>query len=391
MEQEKEIDSRSSSSSMKMSYSVMAVEAVMALAERNGSSLVAIRKYIQANYPLKQQQIASFNSLTLKGVSKAVATNELEKLKHSYKLTSQEKEKRKEKDRRANYIASGRNPRDAKVRTHMIITQNTYKLIDSVCHHHYLKRKKGGKKGGRNSRSGSSVYDFYFPGSAAESNRPRRRDMERLKERRDSYLDSKKELLIHFLNDNDYFKKKEKREKKSLEKVEKKKKEEAAVVALEVLKETTIDNGENNLENTTAAIASLSAGTSSVSQEHSLGSEEHSVGSQEHSSSSSSGRATAPVESSVVSEVKVDTGGESVKCVSWDSGVAQNGTAPSSSHATNGEDGGHDDDEDVTAAPIELDVSYAMRGVPIVAQPPTLIAELHDHQVRGNVEKLSKG
>jgi hypothetical protein len=101
---------------MKMSYSVMAVEAVIALGERHGSSLVAIRKYIQANYPLKQQQTASFNSLTLKGVSKAVAMNELEKLKHSYKVTQQEKEKRKEKDRRANYIASGRGPRDAKVR-----------------------------------------------------------------------------------------------------------------------------------------------------------------------------------------------------------------------------------------------------------------------------------
>lgn len=132
MEEEKEIDSRSSSSSMKMSYSVMAVEAVMALAERNGSSLVAIRKYIQANYPLKQQQIASFNSLTLKGVSKAVATNELEKLKHSYKLTSQEKERRKEKDRRANYIASGRNPRDAKVRILIIMTQIKSALTNSV-------------------------------------------------------------------------------------------------------------------------------------------------------------------------------------------------------------------------------------------------------------------
>jgi linker histone H1 and H5 family len=116
LEAEKGLDSRSSGASMKMSYSVMAVEAVIALGERHGSSLVAIRKYIQANYPLKQQQTASFNSLTLKGVSKAVAMNELEKLKHSYKVTQQEKEKRKEKDRRANYIASGRSPRDAKVR-----------------------------------------------------------------------------------------------------------------------------------------------------------------------------------------------------------------------------------------------------------------------------------
>ena len=109
-------DSRNASAVMKMSYSVMAVEAVLALGERHGSSLVDIRKYIQANYPLKQQQTASFNSLTLKGVSKAVAMNELERLKHSYKVTSLEKEKRKERDRKANYIASGRGSKDFKVR-----------------------------------------------------------------------------------------------------------------------------------------------------------------------------------------------------------------------------------------------------------------------------------
>jgi hypothetical protein len=107
--------SKSAGSSMKMSYSVMAVEAVIALNERHGSSLVAIRKYMQANYPLKQQQTASFNSLTLKGVSKAVATNELEKLKHSYKVTLQEKEKRKGRDRKANYLASSHSPRGSKV------------------------------------------------------------------------------------------------------------------------------------------------------------------------------------------------------------------------------------------------------------------------------------
>ena len=114
-ETEKAGDSRGSGAAMKMSYSVMAVEAVLELAERHGSSLVAIRKYIQANYPLKQQQTASFNSLTLKGVSKAVAMNELERLKHSYKVTSQEKDRRKERDRKANYIASGRGSKDLKV------------------------------------------------------------------------------------------------------------------------------------------------------------------------------------------------------------------------------------------------------------------------------------
>lgn len=175
------------------------------------------------------------------------------------------------------------------------------------------------------------------------------------------------------MNDNDYFKKKEKREKKSLEKVERKKKEDtAAALALKVLRESAKVSGENSIEDTAcAAIALLSAGVSVVSQEP----------------SESSGTASSLVElPTVVSEVKADTGVESVKCVSWDSGVAHNGSAPLSSNSVNGEEGGHDEDddgdEDVSAAPVELDVSYAMRGVPIVAQPPTLIAELHEHQVK---------
>ena len=78
----------------------MAVEAVLALNERQGSSLIAIRRYIQLTFPLKPQQIASFNSLTLKGVNKAVAVGELEQIKHSYKVSWQEKERRKQKDRK---------------------------------------------------------------------------------------------------------------------------------------------------------------------------------------------------------------------------------------------------------------------------------------------------
>ena len=82
-----------------LSYSNMAVEAVLALNERHGSSLVAIRKYIQTNFPVKHCQTASFNNLTLKGVTKAVAGGELEKIKHSYKISWQEKERRRLRER----------------------------------------------------------------------------------------------------------------------------------------------------------------------------------------------------------------------------------------------------------------------------------------------------
>jgi hypothetical protein len=49
---------------------------------------------------VKEQQMASFNNLTLKGVNKAVANGELEKIKHSFKLSSQEKDRRKEKEKK---------------------------------------------------------------------------------------------------------------------------------------------------------------------------------------------------------------------------------------------------------------------------------------------------
>ena len=82
-----------------LSYSVMAVEAVLALNDRHGSSLVAIRKYIQMNFPVKHCQTASFNNLSLKGVTKAVASGELEKIKHSFKISWQEKERRRIRER----------------------------------------------------------------------------------------------------------------------------------------------------------------------------------------------------------------------------------------------------------------------------------------------------
>lgn len=88
------------SNEYKLSYSAMTVEAVYRLAEKNGSSLQSIRKYILQNFPLKAQQTASFNALTLKAVNKAVAQNELERLKNTFRLTSAEKEKRKLKEKR---------------------------------------------------------------------------------------------------------------------------------------------------------------------------------------------------------------------------------------------------------------------------------------------------
>ena len=81
-------------------YSQMVVDAVITLNEKEGSSLKAIRKYILSQYDVKKQD-ASFNNLTLKAVNRAVASNELEKCKHSFKLSTAEKDKRKEAEKRA--------------------------------------------------------------------------------------------------------------------------------------------------------------------------------------------------------------------------------------------------------------------------------------------------
>ena len=95
-----------SSSSSKMSYTAMVIEAVTKLADRHGTSIQAIRKYITNNFPLKQQQTASFNSLTLKALGKAVALDVLEYDKRLYRLSASEKDRRKEKERSLKNAAS---------------------------------------------------------------------------------------------------------------------------------------------------------------------------------------------------------------------------------------------------------------------------------------------
>lgn len=77
----------------------MVTEAVINLADRYGSSIQAIRKYVNSNFALKQQQTASFNNLTLKALNKAVAVDVLECDKRLYRLSNTERERRKEKER----------------------------------------------------------------------------------------------------------------------------------------------------------------------------------------------------------------------------------------------------------------------------------------------------
>ena len=68
--------------------------------QRNGSSIMAIRKYILQNFNM-HNQTASFQNLTLKAVNKAVAMNELERVKNSFRLSNRERERQKEAERSA--------------------------------------------------------------------------------------------------------------------------------------------------------------------------------------------------------------------------------------------------------------------------------------------------
>lgn len=59
-------------------------------------------------------------------------------------------------------------------------------FVDFVPSYSCYQKNKGKKKSKKGKKSGA--WFEHFGASAAETNRPRRRDMEKLRERRDAYL-----------------------------------------------------------------------------------------------------------------------------------------------------------------------------------------------------------
>lgn len=197
--------------------------------------------------------------------------------------------------------------------------------------------------------------------------------MERLKERRDEFLEGKRELLLHFLPDNDYFMKKEKREKRGIEK-EKKMKEEAVALALNTAhadNTSAKDHSSNSIDNAAKSNVALRGFESTLTMNAAAGED-------------GDGDAQTGVAHKSVKTLELEGTTSSSKSVSWD----QKSPADPQSHlsslkgVTEVIDDEEDADGDAYNEPVELQVSYAMRGVPLVAQPPTLIAELHEHQVQ---------
>ena len=192
--------------------------------------------------------------------------------------------------------------------------------------------------------------------------------MERLKERRDEFLEGKRELLLHFLPDNDYFKKKEKREKRGIEK-EKKMKEEAVALALNTAhagNPLAIDNSSSSIDDAVRSIVGLSGYESTLIVNAGSGKDGEPHTDKAHQSvETTESRGTT----------------SSSKSVTWDHKFFVEAEANSSKLNDVREGIEDEEDADSSTEPVELQVSYAMRGVPLVAQPPTLIAELHEHQV----------
>lgn len=157
------------------SYAVMILEAVAVLNEKNGSSLNAIRKFILSTYNIGHKQAASFNNLTLKAANRAVANNELEKVKHSFRLTVAERERRKEAERRALGIATAA----------------------------FENRSNGlGLGSGGRRRSGAfTVDDFLSSATVSGHNKALRKELLDFRMKRDIFLRKRLSLIKPFLPD----------------------------------------------------------------------------------------------------------------------------------------------------------------------------------------------
>jgi hypothetical protein len=239
-----------------------------------------------------------------------------------------------------------------------------------------------------------------------EHNKPKRRELERLRATRDAYLRDRHHLLEPFLGDNDYFERKTKKEKKK-----------AATAAT-----ATATAAEAISPLDTGAAAGTGSGTGTGEEAEHKNDEEAADGlvslaqplpSSSFSTSSSSSSvitsasagaigthgdaANGAVDNAIVALTTVAAFSATPKI---DESVIHDSSSSSSSSNVNGDANGHANVKEAVvietevvdtveaeaveaeALPVELQVSYAMRGVPIVPQPKILKADLHEHQVR---------
>jgi SWI/SNF-related matrix-associated actin-dependent regulator of chromatin subfamily A member 5 len=172
----------------KMTYAAMVVEAVAQMNDKNGSSLIAVRKFVQENFDIDQKQsIASFNSLTLKALTKSVATGALEKVKSSFRITYWEKKRRQE-------LLKPKKPKAAK---------KAKKAKKKKLKKKLLKRTSSAKE--------FTEQELMFMGTAAEHNKQLRRQLFDLHDRRDAFLKARFNFFKPFLPEKNYFNRERKR------------------------------------------------------------------------------------------------------------------------------------------------------------------------------------
>ena len=340
-----------------MTYSDMVVEAIQQLNDKNGSTIISIRKYIQNNFEYTRAQVSSFNKLTMNALQKEVATGVLERVtKHNYRISNAEKERRKEESKNKKKLEKDKE-RD--------------KLIAANA------RDKEKKKKERNrllKLKGMDIDDDdeddpSLIGTAAQHNKSMRKEFIAAREKRDKYIKNRIELLLPFITEKNYFSRKEKKEQDMAKQREREKLEKKAISDAKSLasrQTTDITDILTNLLNHHMQLQNL--GNEVESDLNYVRDSVRNIISY------------APINyKSKLSQIILDEEVEEVEEQSKQEKIEIPTSASSSSSSSNMEI----DEVDAADVPEEEILAYAMKGVEIIEQPPILVAELHDHQIQG--------
>ncbi|CAM9926013.1 unnamed protein product, partial [Phaeothamnion confervicola] len=158
-------------------YMEMARDAIVHLNDRNGSSLPAIRKWVAINYrETQQKQKASFNSLTLKALSRLVSEGVLDKTKGSFRFTDEYMREALRRERDTAVARGG---------TALLKFQ--------------AKESALGKGKGADTRYGGGAFERF------EHNKGVRKELEASRLRRDAFLGVRRAVLMPFMQDGDNY------------------------------------------------------------------------------------------------------------------------------------------------------------------------------------------
>ena len=336
-----------------MTYSEMVVEAVQQLNDRNGSTIISIRKYIQNNFEYTRAQVSSFNKLTMNALQKEVATGVLEKNKHFYKMSMIEKERRKE---------------ESKSKKKQEKDKEREKINAANARAQEKKRKERAKLmrlKGLDYDDDDDEDDPSFIGTAAQHNKTMRKEFIASREKRDKYIKNRIELLLPFITGKNYFTRKEKREQERVKERERERLQRKAASDAKTLAAFEASEISNILSSMMDHLSAVHATGADVDAEKYV------------KDSVSKIISYAPIDyKSKYAEKVLELENEPKE----DGPTTDVDAAPTSSSSSNSMEV---DEADVPDVAEEEILAYALKGVELIEQPPTLKAELHDHQIQG--------